>query len=390
MKDLRTDFPIKDTYAYFMTSAAGPMPKPAYETFVEFGSLLHLTGSVKFPQWIEYMEKSRISASRLLGASKENIAFVKNTGIGLWIASRLVDWKHGDEIILPAGEFPSNIYPWLSLEEQGVSIKWIEPNIKDHPIPRVDRESILPLLTERTKLLSVSFVQFDDGARRNIKELSDLAKEFGLVFVVDAIQGLGALPFDLKEFEADFVCAGSQKWLLSSPGAGLLYIHPKWLEVEKVPNFGWLSVDDPFNTAPGSFAESHKRLLPTAKRFEEGTPNFAGIATLGASIDYLLDYGIENISLRIKALTDLLVERLESLDCRVVSPREEDDWSGIVSFCHPSLDSLAVDREFNSANIITSVRNDWVRVAVDFFNDEEELERLVASLKSQLDRVVVA
>ena len=143
-----------------MTSAAGPMPKPAYETFVEFGSLLHLTGSVKFPQWIEYMEKSRISASRLLGAPKENIAFVKNTGIGLWIASRLVDWKHGDEIILPAGEFPSNIYPWLSLEEQGVSIKWIEPNIKDHPIPRVDRESILPLLTERTKLLSVSFILF--------------------------------------------------------------------------------------------------------------------------------------------------------------------------------------------------------------------------------------
>lgn len=390
MKDLRSDFPIKDTYAYFMTSAAGPLPKPAYETYVEFGSLLHLTGSVKFPQWIEYMEKSRLSASRLLGASKENIAFVKNTGIGLWIASRLIDWKHGDEIVLPAGEFPSNIYPWLSLEEQGVSIKWIEPNLKDHPIPRVDRESILPLLTERTKLLAVSFVQFDDGARRNMQELSGLAKEYGLVFVVDAIQGLGALPFDLTDFDADFVCAGSQKWLLAAPGAGLLYIAPKWLEVARVPNFGWLSVDDPFNTAPGSFADCHKRLLSTAKRFEEGTPNFAGIATLGASIDYLLDYGIENISSKIKSLTNFLVERLKSLDCRVVSPRDREDWSGIVSFYHPSLDSQVVDREFNNVNIITSVRNDWVRVAVDFFNDEEEIERLVASLKSQLDRAVVA
>ncbi|HMP53124.1 MAG TPA: aminotransferase class V-fold PLP-dependent enzyme [Candidatus Melainabacteria bacterium] len=373
-----------------MTSAAGPLPKPAYETYVEFGSLLHLTGSVKFPRWIEYMEKSRLSASRLLGASKENIAFVKNTGIGLWIASRLIDWKHGDEIVLPAGEFPSNIYPWLSLEEQGVSIKWIEPNLKDHPIPRVDRESILPLLTERTKLLAVSFVQFDDGARRNMQELSGLAKEYGLVFVVDAIQGLGALPFDLTDFDADFVCAGSQKWLLAAPGAGLLYIAPKWLEVARVPNFGWLSVDDPFNTAPGSSADCHKRLLSTAKRFEEGTPNFAGIATLGASIDYLLDYGIENISSKIKSLTNFLVERLKSLDCRVVSPRDREDWSGIVSFYHPSLDSQVVDREFNNVNIITSVRNDWVRVAVDFFNDEEEIERLVASLKSQLDRAVVA
>lgn len=390
MEDLRELFPIKDHYSYFMTSAAGPVPRPSQIALSEFGKLLMETGSVEFPRWLKIMESTRKSASRLLSCQTDSLAFVKNTGVGLSIASRMIDWQPGDEIILPAGEFPSNIYPWLSLEELGVKVRWIEP-VSKHPIPQVTRQTVLPYITEKTRALSVSFVQFDDGARRDMCELSSLCKEHGIAFVVDAIQGLGALPFSLDDFEADFVCAGSQKWLLSPPGAGLLYVNPRYLGEAscKVPNLGWLSLEDPFNTAPGSYSDSLKRVLPNAKRFEEGTPNFPVIAALGSSIDIILDQGIESISARIKSLTDYLIRKLEELDCRIVSPRSDSSWSGIVSFLHPRLDSVEVEKQFTEEKIITTVRNGWVRVALDFFNDEEELDKLVASLKSQLDRSVV-
>ncbi len=370
-----------------MTSAAGPLPEPSYRALSEFGKLLMETGSVEFPQWVKVLERTRKSAAGLLGCGQDSIAFVKNTGVGLWIASRMLNWKAGDEVILPAGEFPSNIYPWLSLEEIGVRVRWIEP-VTSHPIPPVTRETVLPYINENTRLLAVSFVQFDDGARRDLHELSLLCKERGIAFVIDAIQGLGAMPFSLEEIEADFVCAGSQKWLLSPPGAGLLYVAPKWLgdDLRRVPNLGWLSLDDPFNTAPGAFADSLQRLLPTAKRFEEGTPNFPVIAALGSSLDLILDLGIDNICQRVKHLTDYLVRLLEELDCRIISPRGGSNWSGIVSFVHPLLNSQEVEAEFTRNKIITTVRNEWVRVAVDFFNDEEEIDRLVANLKDQLDR----
>ena len=385
MKNLAELFPIKKEYSYFMTSASGPLPRPTHERFCQFSSLLMETGSVRYPTWLELADSTRESAARLLNTSSQSIAFVKNTGAGLWLASRMIDWNAFDEVLLPRGEFPSNIFPWLSLEPLSVSVKWIEPQ-SDHPIPEVTRESVEPLISERTRLLSVSFVQFDDGARRNMQELSKLCKERNLIFVVDAIQGLGALPFDLSEFEADFVCAGSQKWLLSPPGVGVLYVHPRWMEKANVPNFGWLSLNDPFNTEPGAFSDCLARVLPDAKRFEEGTNNFAGIAALGASIDLILEFGIDTISDKVKYLTDLLVQKLLELDCRIVSPRG-DSWSGIVSFDHPRLNSYKVDKQFTAEKIITTVRNDWVRVAVDFFNDEEEVQKLVDSVKSQLSQV---
>ena len=369
-----------------MTAASGPLPVPTHERFCQFSEMLMETGSVRYPTWLEIADSTRESAAKLLNVSPQSIAFVKNTGAGLWLASRMLDWKSGDEVILPKGEFPSNIFPWLSLETESVVVKWVEPE-SDHPIPKVTRETVEPLINDKTRALSVSFVQFDDGARRNMLELSKLCQERNLVFIIDAIQGLGAMHFDLSQFDADFVCAGSQKWLLSPPGVGILYVNPRWLEKARIPNFGWLSLEDPFNTEPGAFVNCLERILPDAKRFEEGTSNFAGIAALGASIDLILDYGIEDISFRVKNLTDLLVKGLSELDCRIVSPRDDEGWSGIVSFDHLKLNSYKVDKQFQSEKIITTVRNGWVRVAVDFFNDEDEILKLIDSVKSQLSQV---
>ncbi|MGD9685007.1 MAG: aminotransferase class V-fold PLP-dependent enzyme [Candidatus Obscuribacterales bacterium] len=379
-QDLSRLFPIKEQYAYFMSSASGPLPRTTHEALVSFSEFLMMESSVDFERWLSVLSTTRASAARLLDCDSRCVAFVKNTGVGLAIAANMIDWQEGDELILPRGEFPSNYYPWLPLSSRGVRMVTLEPR-DTHPVPRVTVETLLPLLSPRTRAVSLSFVQYDDGARRDVEKIGELLKERGIVYVIDAIQGLGVLPFSCQRSRADFVCAGSQKWLLSPPGAGLLYVGPDWLERNRVPNLGWLSVNDPFEFVPDTMEEAEGNLLGTAKRFEEGTSNFPGLAALGASIDLILSIGVETIAARVKQLTDRLVAGLLQAGCRVVSPRDDESWSGIVSFEHPELDSETIRKRLEEKRVITSVRRGWVRVAVHFFNDESEIDRLLAGLK---------
>lgn len=379
---LKELFPIKQKYAYFMSSASGPLPKSTFETLQAFDESMMTESSAAFPRWLAAMEATRTKAAQLLDCSSKSVAFVKNTGVGLWIASRMLDWREGDEILLPRGEFPSNIHPWLSLEPLGVKIRWLEPESPNFHRPRVTPEAVAAAITEKTRLLTVSFVQYDDGCRRDVNALGKLCKERGIVFVVDAIQGLGALPFSCVDCHADFVSAGSQKWMLSPPGNGLFYVAPHWLEEPRVPNFGWLSVRDPYNFNVAEFAGAEERVLADARRFEEGTANYAGIAAIGASLEFLLNERIDVISNRIKLLTDRLCGRLLEAGCEIISPREGSYWSGIVSFTHPAVPAKQIDKAFQQANIITTVRHDWLRVAVHYFNDEGEIDRLVDVLRS--------
>lgn len=384
LERLRELFPIKQRYAYFMSSASGPIPLPTYEAADRFNNILMEEGSAAFGAWMATVKKTRESAARLLDCDAKNVAFTKNTGSGLWLASRMIPWEPDDEIILPEHEFPSNVFPWLSLEPLGVKIKWLPPERDDLARPLVTPKSVASMVTDKTRLLAVSFVQYDDGCRRDMNELGQFCEENDITFVVDAIQGLGALPFSATECKADFVAAGSQKWLLAPPGVGLLYVKQDWLEEPWVPNLGWLSVDDPFNTELSSFASCESRLFNSARRFEEGTPNFSGIAALGASIDLILEEGVENISKRIHALTNRLAGALSTLDFTVVSPRWDNYWSGIVSFHHPRADSEQLYKMFLDNGVLTTVRHGWVRVAVHFFNDETEVDRLIGLVKEYL------
>lgn len=382
LERLKKLFPIKERYAYFMSSASGPIPRSTFDAAESFNKILMEESSAKFEDWMLVVDKARESAAKLLDCHSNNIAFVKNTGSGLWLASRMIPWEPDDELILPEHEFPSNIFPWLSLEPLGVKIKWLPPEREDLPRPLVTPKSVAELITEKTKLLAVSFVQYDDGCRRDMNALGELCKERGITFVVDAIQGLGALPFSARECNADFVAAGSQKWLLAPPGVGLLYVKQEWLEEPWVPNLGWLSVEDPFKTEFSTFAATEERLYGSARRFEEGTPNFPGIAAMGASIDLILEEGVENISRRIHSLTNRLTGALQTLGCKVVSPRWDNYWSGIVSFHHPRLDCNIVYQTLLDNAVLTTVRHGWVRVAVHFFNDESEIDRLIAIVKN--------
>ncbi len=379
---LRELFPIKSRYSYFLSSASGPLPAPTVAALNQFTESMMYESAKAFFDWMAEAEVTRKRAATLLDCAVESVGFAKNTSFALWLASRIIDWRDGDELLLPRGEFPANIVPWLALEEQGVKVKWLEPESPDYLRPRVTLDSVMNSITENTRALSVSFVQFDDGVRRDVNALGQLCKERGIIYIIDAIQGLGVLPFSCRESQADFVASGSQKWLLSPPGAGLLYVAPHWLVGGKVPNMGWFSLERPFDYDIETLSQVKSRIQPSAKRFEEGTMNYSEYIGLSKSLELLLAVGIENITSRVKFLTDRLCAGLTQLECQIVSPREGSLWSGIVSFKHPSVSSTDIHRALLNNAVITSLRADCVRVAVHFFNDETEIDKLLHLLEA--------
>jgi selenocysteine lyase/cysteine desulfurase len=381
MENLAYLFPVKEKFAYFMTAGAGPLSRPACEAIQKFSEGSMNTGCLNFPDWLGNIEDAtRNRAANLLKCDPRNIAFVKSTNHGLWIASRMLDWQPGDEVILPFGEFPANVYPWLSLEPLGVQIRWLENGGDNGSMAEVRADEVRKLINSKTRVLSVSFVQFDNGCRRDINELGRLCQERGITFVVDAIQGLGAVPLDSIDCRADFIASGCQKWLLSPHGLGLLYVKSKWLDSDKAPNMGTYSLSQPFDFGIQNYQRTLKRLNPGARRLEEAVPNFLALVALRENLEIMLSYGIDKIAGRIKQLTDRLVDGLKSLGFPLVSLREGNLWSGIVSFSCPGLDATEVREKLAADAILITGKGSILRASVHFFNDESEIDRLVNAL----------
>jgi len=382
MDDLKDLFPIKEKFAYFITSSAGPLSKPAFEAIQRFSEQSMITGCYHFADWLQMADEAKLLASQLIKCESKNIAFVKSTSHGLWIASRMIDWQAGDEVILPRGEYPANFYPWQSLESLGVKIRYLEDDLdpKLNSVTQVNIEALRKLINSKTRALSVSFVQYDNGCRRDIESLGTLCREASIVFIIDAMQGLGALPLDSSSCQADFIASGCQKWLLSPHGLGLLYVKSRWLEINKAPNIGFYSLSEPFNFSTQSYSQTLQRLSPDGRRFEESCPNFLALAALKANLEIILSFGIDWISKRIKELTDRLMKGLERLGYRTISLRENDLWSGIVSFESKDIPAIEIKEKLAAHKILIGANKDVLRVSVHFFNDEPEVDRLLGVL----------
>ncbi len=322
-----------------------------------------------FQQADEIRAKTRNILARFINGQPENIAFTTNTSEGFNHLVHGLTWQAGDEIIVPDCEFPSNMYPFLNLESQGVVVKKI-------PAPGgiVSLEKIKKAITPRTKLLSISFVEFSSGFRNDLQAIGQLCKENNIIFSVDGIQGLGALPLDVEKYQIDFVSNGGHKWLMGAMGAGFMYIGPELFAKLKPAFTGWLAVEKAWD-----FLDYQLELLPDARRFEYGTANFMGITALSASVELLDEIGLPNIQRHLFQLGEFLVTELEKTGLRFVNSKDKAHWSGIFSFQATAADALF--DELSKNNIVCSLRNGLIRFSPHFYNTVNELEEVVAVIK---------
>ena len=307
----------------------------------------------------------------LVGGRGEEIALLRNTGDGATVLAQGLDLGAGDEVITGANEFGANAYPWLALRERGVTVTLIAAP-RERMTPDVLQRSISP----RTKVVAVSWVTFDDGYRHDLTALAEVAHAHGALFVVDAIQGLGAFPLDVHATNVDAVYAGGAKWLMALQGVSFLWLRANLLDRVALRLPGWRSVADMWD-----FLDYTQGPAPDASRYEGGTPNFLGALSLATSIDVLANTGIERIGAHVLALTDRLAEGLRSRGYTVASDRTSDEVkSGIVLFRRHEVDPVALGKRLNEAKICTTYRPTGIRIAPHGHNTTEDVDTILAAL----------
>jgi selenocysteine lyase/cysteine desulfurase len=367
---LRAHLPVTEHWAYFDHAAVAPLSAPARDMLVDYAHDTADHGIAHSAQWLERISATRKLFAHLLNTSPQNLAFVKNTTEGINFVAEGFPWKAGDNLVTAADEYPSNVYPWRNLADRRVDTR-IVPSRKGV----IAFDDIRDHIDSRTRLVTLSYVEFATGFRNDVLAVGELCRELGLFFFVDAIQGLGVLPLDLGTLPIDALSADGHKWLLGPEGAGIFYLNPAWLDRIRPVSVGWHSVE-----RPSQFNDLNQRLKANTGRFENGTANVGGIAALGASLQLLLECGVEPITERLRNLTDHLCERLrDDLGWNVYSPRGPEQWSSIVSVITP-VDPEVLVRDCKKQGIIVNVRAGRLRISPHAYNTFQEIDRLVAVL----------
>jgi selenocysteine lyase/cysteine desulfurase len=316
------------------------------------------------------LARSRERVGAFLGAHGDEVAFLRNTGDGANTIARGLAWEPGDEIVVCDNEFGSNVLPWLALREAGVVVRFIETT-RERMTPEVLERKLGP----RTKVVAVSWVSFADGYRHALGPLSAVAHAYGALFCVDAIQGLGAFPLDVRADGIDALYAGGAKWLLALPGVSLLYVSRELQARLTVRWRGWRDVADIWN-----FTDYEQPHAPGASRYEGGTQNFLGIAALESSMAVLAEAGVERIGQHVLALTDRLVAGLEERGVTVHSVRGSGTSSGIVTFTSPGIDPVEQGRELGRKGFVTTYRATGIRVSPHGYNTADEIDAFLAEV----------
>ena len=367
--------PVTRKWAYFDHAAVAPLPTPTIEEVHRWAKEGAEEGDTIWPQWACQLETARGDLARLINSKSTEIAFVSNTTFGINIVADGFDWQPGDNVVLPEGEFPSNVYPWLNLQQRGVEVRFAP---RDGV--RVCPNRMAELCDERTRMVSVSWVGFASGYRLDVDTFAEMAHDHGALFFLDAIQGLGVFPLDVSKTKVDFLAADGHKWMMAPEGAGMLYIREENLEKLRPQNVGWNSVQN-----AGNYGEIELKLRPSANRFEGGSPNMVGGLALGASVRLLMEYGVGPQSPvlgdRVIAITDQLCRELADVGAVVHSIREPDCASGIVSFDIPGHEPADLRKQLTEYGVATSDRDGHLRASLHGYNDSDDINRLCDAIR---------
>jgi len=267
------EFALSADLCYLNHAAIAPWPQRTVAAVQRFAQENGESGSRYYPRWLDVEQQLRQQLAVLLNAGNVNeIALLKNTSEALSVVAWGIDWRSGDQVIISDQEFPSNRIVWESLRPLGVEV--VEVNISDTDDPEA---AIVRCINPRTRLVSLSSVQFSSGLALDLPPIGAACREHGVAFCVDAIQSLGAKPFDVQGCQADFVMADGHKWMLGPEGLALFFCSHAWLERLSLKQFGWHMVE-----AIGDYERKDWQPASSARRFECGSPNMLGIHALHA------------------------------------------------------------------------------------------------------------
>jgi cysteine desulfurase/selenocysteine lyase len=367
----RSEFPITEKYAFLSHSAISPISRPvAHAVSAYLEQAQHEFAMGYLPQLIGRFGEFKQRFGQLINAaSPDEIVPMPNTAAGINTVAVSLPLRAGDNVLVLDGDYPANVYPWQQLAYKGVLTKVVPQ--RDGGL---DLNMLEARIDRRTRVIALSTVMFATGFRNDIEAVGKICKDRGIYFAVDGIQSLGAFPIDVQACNIDFLAAGSQKWLLSTPGAGFLYVRQERLaEFEPGAYVGASSVVDFMN-----YLDYNLTFPNTADRFNLGTPNVANVLALLASVTMLQEVGIDQVSRQILGLIDALIDDLQERGYELVASTAPEHRSGII--VAKVADAEAARIKLEQAGVIATVRGGGLRFAPHFYNTLDEVLQVGAIL----------
>lgn len=377
LADLRRAFPAAEFGVYFNHAAVAPIATPVARAMREFLDECSRHGSAGFADWLALRETARAAAAALVGGDPSEIAFTTSTSQGLLLVAEGLELRPGDRIVVIEDDFPANRIPWERQRRRGAEIVVVARRQGRVPVA-----ALLDAIDERTVLLALPWVLYDNGYRIDLPALGAALRSVNagrarpVRLCVDAIQGLGAFPLDARACGIDFLSADSHKWMLGLEGIGLFWCRRELVTSLDAPQLSWWSLARPFaRWEPGAPWQ------PDARRWEYACLPTVGLHGLAAALAMLNATGPERMARRILELTGALADGLRERGWELLSPLgAETERSGIVTARRPGgrveddLSALA------RAGVQATPRGGGIRFSPHAWNTLDEVGRVLEAL----------
>ncbi len=371
MLDLQVEFPQPDGLRYLNHAAVAPWPIRAARAVSAFAEQNSRIGARDYPAWLQVETRLRERLQRLLNApSRHDIALVKNTSEALSFVAFGLDWRAGDQVVISDEEFPSNRVVWQALAPQGVEVIQVSLACAD------PEAALLAACGPRTRLLSISSVQYASGLRLDLSRLGQGCNTRGVLLCVDAIQQLGALPFDVQASHCAFAMADGHKWLLGPEGLGVFYCRSDLRDQLKLHEYGWHMLEN-----PGDYLRQDWEPARSARRFECGSPNMLGAMALEASLSLLEEVGMNTVSHALHERITYLQEGLLRIPgLGLHSPRDPQRRAGIVNFTLAGHDQAELFKRLTAEQVVCAQRGAGIRLSPHFYTTDRVLDETLTLL----------
>lgn len=368
----KTEFPDSDNHLFFNHAGISPLPVRSQTAVKQAIDGLTTNPNLFFHSiGIGYMEKFYQQAAAHINAhSPEEIVGVSSVSSAINLLAQAIDWQPGDNILFCDIEFPSNAYPWLSLERRGVEVRQVPADNGGLTL-----NALRPFVDGRTRLIAASAIQFFSGHRTDLTAVGQFCHQHGIRFVVDAIQAIGHMKIDVQAMHIDALATGGQKSLLGLIGQGFMYVRGDWATQLQPPSISGNSTQDYLHWLKYDLTPANG-----AHRFNTGSPNVPGIIATVESLSLINELGIEQIDQHTRALADRCTAVVSQLGYQVVSPQPA--MGPIVTFKieggNEAADALHGRLQAQQVNLVKHLDrqgNPYLRVSFHCYNTFDEIEK---------------
>ncbi len=379
---IRKDFPVTNNIAFFQSAGMSPLPLPVYEKICGMYNRLSHYGDISWEEDAEDVRKFCNTLGKMINTGGDNLVFLPNTSVALSLVAlslkRAFTGKFN--IVTMYDEFPATNVPF---EGQNIDVRYVNP-LPDNRYP-VDH--ILGSVDGDTKAIVTSYVNYSTGFRQDLEKLGKKAKERELLYIVNATQGFPVFPVDVEKMHIDVMAASLHKWGCAGHVGSLFFTSPGYRKQFPAPITGWLSVLPPgYDFIPVQKNEKFKQ-YETARQYEFGTTNHQVLSGAKTAFEYMINIGFKQIRERILETTGYLVEKLADLPVEIKSPlAKKEERTGIVSINIPGHDNQKVLSYLNDNKVFAAIRNQNIRLSVNFFNEHSDVDRLLEVLKKYLEQ----